>query len=242
MKSENRSYSSAVVRFIASFIIVAALLVFSNTGCNSHKQHAHHRGSTPTVNGDYSGCDKSPTVLFGKDNKVLVRYSPSNKDTSYTIPDTVTHIARGAFMECKRLKNVTIGKGVTSIGEAAFSECSNLASIVIPESVTSIGEQAFMGCSRLARITIGNGVNSIGEQAFMECNQLAHVTLGSSVNSIGSWAFYGCGSLKAVYFKGNAPKLPEENAFYDPSVIHYKPGTTGWTNPWDGRPTKEWVE
>lgn len=196
MNSENKSYSGAVSRFITSFIIVAALLVLSNSGCNSNKQHAHHGGSISTADECSSECEKSPVILFGKDNKVLVRYSPSNQETSYTVPDTVTHIARGAFMECKRLKSVTIGKGVTSIGEAAFSECSNLRSIVIPESVTSIG----------------------------------------------SGAFYRCSSLTEVYFEGNATKLPEENAFFAPSVIHYKPGTTGWTNPWDGRPTKEWVE
>ncbi|MCK9315978.1 MAG: leucine-rich repeat domain-containing protein [Verrucomicrobia bacterium] len=71
---------------------------------------------------------------------------------------------------------------------------------------------------------------------------VAGIVIPNSVTSIGGRAFWDCSSLTDVYFKGNAPKLPEENAFFAPSVIYYKPGTTGWTNPWDGRPTKEWVE
>src|SRR5574344_302041 len=164
MNSENKSYSGAVSRFITSFIIVAALFVLSNSGCNSNKQHAHHGGSISTADECSSECEKSPVILFGKDNKVLVRYSPSNQETSYTVPDTVTHIARGAFMECKRLKSVTIGKGVTSIGEAAFSECSNLRSIVIPESVTSIGSGAFYRCSSLTDLVLPESVTSIGAE------------------------------------------------------------------------------
>lgn len=103
--------------------------------------------------------------------------------------------------------------------DVAFSECSSLTSITIPYSATSIGLDAFRGCSSLTSVTIPD-----------------------SVTSIGWYAFYDCSRLTDVYFKGNVPQLPGGEAFSKPSVIYYKPGTRGWTNPWDGRPTKEWIE
>jgi hypothetical protein len=103
--------------------------------------------------------------------------------------------------------------------DVAFSECSSLTSIAIPDGVNSVGAAAFAGCSGLKSATLGNGVTSIGYGAFYDCSRLTD-----------------------VYFKGNVPQLPGGEAFSKPSVIYYKPGTRGWTNPWDGRPTKEWIE
>ena len=185
--------------------------------------------------------------------------------TGIVIPDSATSIGDVAFNGCLNLRSVTIGKNVTSIGKFAFQDCSSLTSIKIPDSVTTIGknvfsectgltsielpdslteisEWAFFGCSSLTNIVIPDSVTSIGELAFAGCGKLRSVTIGKSVASIGKLTFKECRSLTNVYFKGDAPKLPEGDVFFDPSVIHYKPGTTGWTNPWSGRPTKEWSD
>jgi hypothetical protein len=47
--------------------------------------------------------------------------------------------------------------------------------------------------------------------------------------------------LRGVYFEGNAPSLGE-GVFVSPSVIYYRQGTFGWTNPWGGRPATVWTE
>ena len=57
------------------------------------------------------------------------------------------------FYECSNLTNVTIPNSVTSIGLGAFLNCSSLTSVTIGNSVTSIGEQAFSGCGKLTSIT-----------------------------------------------------------------------------------------
>jgi hypothetical protein len=69
-----------------------------------------------------------------------------------TIPDSVTSIGIGAFLECISLTSVTIPDGVTSIGEDAFSGCGGLTRVIIPDRVTSIGERAFEECSRLSTV------------------------------------------------------------------------------------------
>ena len=73
--------------------------------------------------------------------------------TEVTIPDSVTVIDSGTFIECTDLTSVDIPDGVTSIGDFAFSRCSGLTSVTIPGSVTSIGGDAFRDCDSLTRIT-----------------------------------------------------------------------------------------
>ena len=136
-----------------------------------------------------------------------------------TIPDSVTSIGEGAFVENYNLKSVIIGNGVRSIGASAFAYCyglenvqignnvttlgrsafwyCGLKSIIIPDSVKSIGIQAFGDCG-LESITIPDGVTSIGDAAFGGCTSLASITIGNGVTSIGKSAFTGCTSLTSI--------------------------------------------
>lgn len=160
---------------------------------------------------------------------------------SINIPDNVTYIGSWTFHNCMFLTSINIPDGVTSIGSFTFCYCADLTSINIPDSVTSIGSWAFNGCHKLASVKIGNSVNSIGEWAFQGCSSLTNIEIPESVTSIGGKAFSVCNKITAVYFRGDAPNISGgANAFYNPATIYYKAGTTGWTNPWDGRPTALW--
>ena len=90
-----------------------------------------------------------------KDEKTLVQYAIGKKNTSFTIPDSVTIIGERAFCNCTSLTSIEIPDSVTSIGSYAFYNCISLTSIVIPDSVTSIGSSAFAGCTSLTRIDFG---------------------------------------------------------------------------------------
>ena len=65
----------------------------------------------------------------------------------------MTSIGFLAFVGCRSLTSVIIGKGVTNIGERAFESCDSLTSINIPDTVTSIGSGTFSSCSALKEIT-----------------------------------------------------------------------------------------
>lgn len=97
----------------------------------------------------YSSADGS---LFNKNKTFLIQYAIGKKNTSYTIPDSVTTIGGNAFYECKSLTNITIPNNVTSINEAAFCYCTSLESIIIPDSVTTIGELSFHYCTNLKNV------------------------------------------------------------------------------------------
>jgi len=179
-----------------------------------------------TNNPAYSSVDG---VLFDKSQTTLIQYPAGLVGTSYTIPNSVTSIGKGAFWVCTSLTNVTIGTSITNIGDFVFTYCTSLASVTIPNSVTSIGDAAFADCESLTSVQIGNGVTNIGFQAFEYCTSLTNVTIGTSVTNIGDFAFDSCNSLTAVYFQGNAPSADATVFSGDNNVtVHYLPGTTGW--------------
>ena len=174
--------------------------------------------------------------------------------TSVIIPDSVTEIGLGAFGGCSSLTKIVVGENnprYSSLDGVLFNkyqttliQCPGRKSgtYIVPDGVTSIGMVAFLKCSNLTSVIIPDSVTEIGMGAFGGCSSLTSVIIPDSVTSIGGRAFYKCDKLTDVYFKGDAPKLPEGNAFFEPSVIYYKPGTKGWKNSWSGRPAKEWVE
>ena len=83
-------------------------------------------------------------VLFNKDKTTLISYRA--KEANYVIPDSVTSIGEGAFLECNSLTSIIIPDSVTSIGVCAFAQCNSLTSINIPDSVTTIANHAFYNC------------------------------------------------------------------------------------------------
>ncbi|MBR2624611.1 MAG: leucine-rich repeat domain-containing protein [Paludibacteraceae bacterium] len=53
-------------------------------------------------------------VLYSKDKKTLIMY-PQGKTGSVTIPNSVTSIGEGAFLECTGLTSITIPNSVTAL-------------------------------------------------------------------------------------------------------------------------------
>ena len=161
--------------------------------------------------------------------------------TSVEIPDSINYIGEYAFQDCSSLTSIVIPNGVTAIAKRTFNRCTILTNVTLPESLTSIGEWAFSGCDHLTRLEIPRNLTQIGDKAFYPCVSLKSITLPKCITSIGASAFEHCVSLTNVYFRGNAPEFVGENAFDNPTVIYYRAGTAGWTNPWSGRPTEEWI-
>ena len=123
----------------------------------------------------------------------LIKYSGTAADA--VIPDNVTYIGAGAFMNCIGLRSAAVPESVTHIGDRAFFGCSNLTSIDIPDSVTSIGYRAFSGCLSLTSITVPDSITSISHSTFSGCLSLTSITLPDSVEYIGADAFAGCSEL-----------------------------------------------
>ena len=169
--------------------------------------------------------------LYSEDGKELIQYALGKKQSSFTVPNGVLTICKGAFADSSHLLEVTVSNGVekiewgaftssvliyiklpesiTSIGADAFSFCNNLYSVRIPNRVACIEERTFYGCETLESVTIGVGVTSIGYEAFSGCTSLTSVEIGDSVTSIEYFAFYDCGSLTSVYYTGSKDQWEE---------------------------------
>ena len=87
------------------------------------------------VNEDNTSYQSIDGNLYSKDGKILIQYAIGKKNTSFTIPDSVTGIGSNTFEGCTSLANVTIGDSVTKIGEFAFGNCTGLTSITFNGSI-----------------------------------------------------------------------------------------------------------
>ncbi len=83
------------------------------------------------------------------DDRRLIRYSPDNPETEFTISDT--SVEPYAFEGAKNLEKITITDGVFYIGEYAFKDCTSLKEVVIDRTWGGvyIPKNAFDGCTSL---------------------------------------------------------------------------------------------
>ena len=154
-----------------------------------------------------------PSEYDEKPVKAIGEYAFAYCDSiiSVTIPDSITYIGDGAFIDCTALTEINVdenNKYYCDIDGVLFSkdktkliaypEGKTDTSYVIPDSVAYIGEYAFAYYTTLTSITIPDSVNSIGEYAFANCTSLTSVTIPDSVTKIGDGAFEYCTALTSV--------------------------------------------
>lgn len=84
-------------------------------------------------------------VLYNKDKTKIIRYAPAKTDTQYTMPNTVTVIAGGAFEDAVNLEKVTSSDKLTEIKNYAFNDCTALTEITLPETIETIMVDPFYG-------------------------------------------------------------------------------------------------
>jgi hypothetical protein len=151
--------------------------------------------------------------------------------TSVTIPSTVKTISDEAFLNCTKLKSVTISKkaelssigghafyGCTAlkeiyinaetVGYGAFEECTSLSKVTFGSNVKEIGEWAF-GKTAIKSITFGKNITTIGDKALVLCSKLETIIIGENVTTLGGDITEGCSKLKKITVKSK--KLKFEN-------------------------------
>lgn len=108
--------------------------------------------------------------LINKESKALVAcFSNGNK---IELPKGITHIGSSAFNKNKYNYNprtIIVPEGVTTIEDGAFVNCNNLRNITLPKTLKYIGSKAFDLCFELARIKLPKGLEYIGRDAFSCC-------------------------------------------------------------------------
>jgi len=176
-------------------------------------------------------------ILYNKAKTTLIRYPAGKMATSFSIPNSVTTIGRGAFDHETSLTDLTIPDSVTIIAGTFFYVSSSLTSITIPSSVISIGGLAFAHASKLTTINVdaANTKYSSEDGILYNKDKTTLVvypngkmgdsfTIPSSVTTIGEDAFIWCNKLTSVTI-GSKVTTIESSAF------RYSTGFTSVTIP-----------
>ena len=138
----------------------------------------------------------SDSVLYDKEQTILMFYSHGKTEKSFAVPDSVTSIGDSAFSGCTALTEISIPSGVKSIDYSAFRGCQSLYHLYIPGSVTSIGNNAFLLCPGLVIRGYEDSYASIyaanNNIPFLAIDTTPYVTLaGGSVTPTAQFTVYG---------------------------------------------------
>ena len=89
--------------------------------------------------------------------------------TNVSLPNGLTSLHQGAFIECFSLSDVNLPNGLTSIGEDAFGN-TGLRNVIIPDSVEEVGVRAFRGgYTNIETIVVGENT-ILDENTFLYNN------------------------------------------------------------------------
>lgn len=172
------------------------------------------------VHEDNSTFKSVDGILYSKDEKTLVVYPAGRKNSTFTIPSSVTkldgscfrhnqylekitipetveELSSYAFNRCEKLKSVTINAKLTKIQSYAFGNCPSLKYVTLPDSITSILLCAFENTG-LTSFTMPNSVTELGTSCFENCESLRSINLSTTLQEIGNSAFENCKSLQSI--------------------------------------------
>lgn len=161
------------------------------------------------VTGGTKNVYTSVNGMLLSDNGSTLLYAPAGLAVeNLTVPDGVTKIAAGAFLNCMDVKGSLEMPGrVAVIGDYAFYGCDGLTSLTFKSGLgnVTVGTGAFCW-SGLSSLTFEDGsrVTGLGAGAFENCSGLdgQTLTLPASLESIGDRAFAECGTLEVTILEG----------------------------------------
>ena len=184
-----------------------------------------------TVNQANKSYMSKEGVLFTKDGSELIVYPRRKAETSYKVPDGVTHIYYDAFSECKNITSIEIPNSVIVIDERALYSCLNLSEINVDEKNQSYSSEngvlfnkdktkllVYPRSKRDPSYSIPSSVISC-KNAFRECLYLEEIIIPGSVSELGNIPFFKCPKLDFIKVDHTNVNFSSDNygALYDKS-------------------------
>ncbi len=195
---------------------------------------------------DYNGVkiDDNGFIYADAAKTQLIRYLGTA--TNITVPNSVTSIAEGAFLNCSGLTSVTIPNPVTSIAKGAFNGCSSLESISLPfvgdkphEPTDTyqypfgyiFGTESYDGGMETTQSYYGNSTSSTTSSKYYIPSSLKSVTIiGSSHIPYG--AFENCECLTSVNIGCSVTSIASTAFYYCSKLtnINVENGNTSYSS------------
>ncbi|MBR5987836.1 MAG: leucine-rich repeat domain-containing protein, partial [Clostridia bacterium] len=173
-------------------------------------------------------------IVYTTDMATMMAYLPMNAPrmigasyTDFSVPQSVTRIAAGAFAGSKHLTKVRLGANVKEIGAGAFADCEWLNDIIISsanvyyrfDSYTLYSYDMTLlhtylatggGNSGVGIFVVPEGVTEIAAYAFEGNDRLEYIRIPeypdaqgnvTSAKSVGAYAFASMNSLAEIFFE-----------------------------------------
>lgn len=138
-------------------------------------------------------------VLFDKAKTSLLAYPMAKQLDTYTLPNTVKTIEKGAFYENKYLKHLKANTSLQTISSYAFAKTKSLVDITDAIKLKSIQDYTFSNSS-IKSISLSADLQTLGEGAFY-CSQITSTNIPYQIGTLPKYCFYGCKSLRNIYLE-----------------------------------------
>ena len=119
---------------------------------------------------------------------VLVTCKPPKKTKEMILPEGITEIQKGAFLEA-RIDRLVLPATVSSIPDECFAGWRAVHEIDISDGVAEIGVNAFDGCEALRTLNIGASLKSFSKNNIGECKKLDDIHVSPENKKLAS--FFG---------------------------------------------------
>ncbi len=165
-------------------------------------------------------------VLYTADEKTLVLYPQNKAGDTFTVPDTVTKIARRAFRGNNNLVEIVIGANVSTLGDGeddyeVFGEAKKLERFVVDaenQSFSAIGGVLYNKAGTVLRFypsaksdmtyVVESTAEKICLNAFAGAINLSILYIPKSVVTVSGTLFAGAARLTTVYVGYTEAELP----------------------------------
>ena len=107
--------------------------------------------------------------------------------TKLVVESGVTSLASCAFMNCVKLKEVTIANTVSVIPEKCFKYCESLTAVTA-KCVVQVEDNAFDSCVKLDTVTLSASLELVGDGAFLRAGEEAKVFSVRLAGTAAEWA------------------------------------------------------
>lgn len=115
-------------------------------------------------------------VLLNADKTAIVAV-PNAKQGAYAVPEGVTSIPSGPFLNNASLTALSLPTTLVSIADYAFLGCYALSSVNLPQSLSLLGNQAFDDCTNLSQIICAGTPAATLSSAVFPLSSYADATL-----------------------------------------------------------------
>jgi hypothetical protein len=161
-------------------------------------------------------------ILFDKNKRSIIHYTPSKSDKIYSIPESVEWIGKHSFYKCEKLIKVIIPESAAFMGNNAFSDCINItlenkspyfkyiSGVLYNSDLTQVFHYS-LG-SGIIDVNLQEGVRTIGRNSFWNAKMIESVTIPSSVRQIGYNPFAYC--MNTIFIVHSPKYAVYDNALY----------------------------